>query len=191
MAFSKINLDVPALQKVTDALKSWIMLFLTIAFVILYALALSGRLKPLPDTSLVARLEPIIFVIIGYYFGRIPGQQNENTLKNEISRQTQRADAAQHARDQQRQKRGAKAKQVSLSEAAAISIDKGADLIALDEALTRLAADHARKSRVVELRYFGGLSVEEIAEVLQISEVTVARDWKFARAWLLREMKHG
>ena len=75
MAFSKINLDVPALQKVTDALKSWIMLFLTIAFVILYALALSGRLKPLPDTSLVARLEPIIFVIIGYYFGRIPGQQ--------------------------------------------------------------------------------------------------------------------
>ena len=96
-----------------------------------------------------------------------------------------------YARDQQRQKRGAKAKQVSLSEAAAISMDKGADLIALDEALTRLAADHARKSRVVELRYFGGLSVEEIAEVLQISEVTVARDWKFARAWLLREMKHG
>ena len=59
MAFSKINLDVPALQKVTDALKSWIMLFLTIAFVILYALALSGRIKPLPDTSLVARLEPM------------------------------------------------------------------------------------------------------------------------------------
>ena len=87
MAFSKINLDVPALQKVTDALKSWIMLFLTIAFVILYALALSGRIKPLPDTSLVARLEPIIFVIIGYYFGRIPGQQNENTLKTEIARQ--------------------------------------------------------------------------------------------------------
>ncbi|HEX6284296.1 MAG TPA: sigma-70 family RNA polymerase sigma factor [Pyrinomonadaceae bacterium] len=95
-----------------------------------------------------------------------------------------------YARDQQRQKRGAKARQVSLSEAAAISIDKAADLIALDEALTRLGSEHARKSRVVELRYFGGLSVEEIAEVLQISEVTVARDWKFARAWLLREMKH-
>ena len=107
MAFSKINLDVPALQKVTDALKSWIMLFLTIAFVILYALALSGRLKPLPDTSLVARLEPIIFVIIGYYFGRIPGQQNENTLKNEIARQTQRADAAQHAKEQALQSREA------------------------------------------------------------------------------------
>ena len=83
------------------------MLFLTIAFVILYALALSGRLKPLPDTSLVARLEPIIFVIIGYYFGRIPGQQNENTLKTEIARQTQRADAAQHAKEQALQSREA------------------------------------------------------------------------------------
>ena len=105
MAISKLNLDVPSLQKVTDALRNWIMLFLTLAFVLLYALALSGRLKPLPDSSLVARLEPIIFVIIGYYFGRIPGQQNENTLKNEIARQTQKADAAQHAKEQALQSR--------------------------------------------------------------------------------------
>lgn len=94
-----------------------------------------------------------------------------------------------YARDQQRQKRWAKVKQVSLSEAAAVSMQKGSELIALDEALKKLAVIHSRKSRVVELRYFGGLSVEEIAEVLQISEITVLRDWKFARAWLMREIK--
>lgn len=104
---SKPNQDVLSLQKLTDALKSWIMLFLTLAFVILYALALTGKLRPLPDVSLVSRLEPIIFVIIGYYFGRIPGQQNENTLKTEITRQTQRADAAQHVKEQVLQSREA------------------------------------------------------------------------------------
>ena len=104
---SKPNQDVLSLQKLTDALKSWIMLFLTVAFVILYALALTGKLRPLPDVSLVSRLEPIIFVIIGYYFGRIPGQQNENALKAEITRQTQRADAAQHLKEQVLQSREA------------------------------------------------------------------------------------
>jgi|SRR5215213_3370740 len=107
MAISKLNLDVPSFQWITDALKSWIMLFLTLAFVTLYALALIGKLQPLSDASLVARLEPIIFVIIGYYFGRIPGQQNENTLKSEITRQTQRADAAHHAKEQALQYREA------------------------------------------------------------------------------------
>ena len=94
-----------------------------------------------------------------------------------------------YARDQQRQKRWARVKQVSLSEAAAVSMQKGAELIALDEALKKLATVHERKSRVVELKYFGGLSVDEIAEVLQISEITVLRDWKFARAWLMREIQ--
>jgi hypothetical protein len=107
MALSKLNADIPTLHKVTDALKSGIMLFLTLAFVILYALALIGKLKPLPDVSLVSRLEPIIFVIIGYYFGRIPGQQNEDTLKSEITRQTQKTDAAQHAKEQALQSREA------------------------------------------------------------------------------------
>jgi len=107
MAISKPNPEVRSYQWITDALKSWIMLFLTLAFVILYALALIGKLKPISDVSLVARLEPIIFVIIGYYFGRIPGQQNENTLKSEITRHTQRADAAQHAKEQALQSREA------------------------------------------------------------------------------------
>jgi RNA polymerase sigma factor (TIGR02999 family) len=93
------------------------------------------------------------------------------------------------ARDQQRQKRGGGAIQVSLSEVAAIPLIKGSDLIALDEALERLTMTDERKARVVELRYFGGLSVEETAEVLDISAITVLRDWKFAKAWLLREIE--
>jgi hypothetical protein len=83
----------------SDAIKDWVMVFLTLGFVVLYGLALLGKLRPLADSSMVSRLEPIIFVIIGYYFGRLPGQQNEQTLKDEINRQTQRADAAQHAKE--------------------------------------------------------------------------------------------
>jgi RNA polymerase sigma factor (TIGR02999 family) len=94
-----------------------------------------------------------------------------------------------YARDQQRLKRGGGAVQVSLSEVAVISLNKSADLLALDEALERLAETDERKARVVELRYFGGLSVEETAEVLGISEITVLRDWKFAKAWLLRDIE--
>lgn len=81
------------------AIKDWVMVFLTLGFVVLYGLALLGKLRPLADSSMVSRLEPIIFVIIGYYFGRLPGQQNEQTLKEEIERQTQRADAAQYAKE--------------------------------------------------------------------------------------------
>ena len=84
---------------VFDAIKNWLMVLLTTGFVVLYGLALLGRLRPLADASMVSRLEPIIFVIIGYYFGRLPGQQNEQTLREEIGRQTQRADAAQHAKE--------------------------------------------------------------------------------------------
>jgi RNA polymerase sigma factor (sigma-70 family) len=66
-----------------------------------------------------------------------------------------------------------------------------ADLLALDEALERLAALDARKSRVVELLYFGGLQVREVAEVLKVSEKTVQRDWDMARSWLYRELSDG
>ena len=82
-----------------EAIKDWVMVFLTLGFVVLYGLALLGKLRPLADASMVSRLEPIIFVIIGYYFGRLPSQQNEQTLKEEIARQTQRADASQHAKE--------------------------------------------------------------------------------------------
>ncbi|HEU5237537.1 MAG TPA: sigma-70 family RNA polymerase sigma factor [Pyrinomonadaceae bacterium] len=96
-----------------------------------------------------------------------------------------------YARDQNRQKRGGKAIHVSLSEAMIMPAEKDRELIALNDALNRLEALDARKSKVVELRYFGGLSVEEAAEVLNVSPITVMRDWQFAKAWLAREMQNG
>jgi len=84
-------------------LKSWVMIALTFIFILLYILALTGRLESLKEWEMVTRLEPVIFVIIGYYFGRLPAQQTEKTLKDEISRQTNRADAAQNAKEQAQQ----------------------------------------------------------------------------------------
>jgi hypothetical protein len=84
----------------SEILKNWIMVVLTLVFIALYGAALVGWLRPLTDDKMVLRLEPIIFVIIGYYFGRLPGQQNERNLKQEINRQTQRADASQSAKEQ-------------------------------------------------------------------------------------------
>lgn len=95
-----------------------------------------------------------------------------------------------YARDKNRVKRGGGATQVSLSEVAIISGERSDELLALDEALNRLHSFDPRKSDVVELRYFGGLTVEETAEVLKISPVTVMRDWNMAKAWLLREMRY-
>jgi hypothetical protein len=83
----------------SGAIKDWVLVFLTLAFIAFYGFALLGKLKPLADASIITRLEPIIFVMIGYHFGRLPSQQNEQTLKREIERQTQRADAAQHAKE--------------------------------------------------------------------------------------------
>ena len=92
-------------QFTTDVIKGWLMILLTVAFVVLYGLALMGKIRPLADISIVSRIEPIIFVIIGYYFGRSPATQNERTLKDEITRQTQKADAAQYAKEQALQSR--------------------------------------------------------------------------------------
>ena len=88
-------------------------------------------------------------------------------------------------------KRGGGAVQVSLVEALAVSAEPSADLLALDEALGRLAALHPRQAEIVEMRYFGGLNEEEIAEVLKVSLRTVQQDWRLARLWLYRELKSG
>jgi len=93
------------------------------------------------------------------------------------------------ARARQADKRGGGAHPVSLDVVPVVSREANVDLIALDDALNRLAKLDGRKSRVVEMRFFGGLSVEETAEVLQVSAETVARDWRLAKAWLLREMR--
>ena len=90
-----------------------------------------------------------------------------------------------HARARQSQKRGwREGARISLDEIALVSESKGIELLALDEALKRLAVIHPRKSEVVEMRFFGGLSVEETAEALNVSRLTVVRDWNFSRSWL-------
>jgi RNA polymerase sigma-70 factor (ECF subfamily) len=92
------------------------------------------------------------------------------------------------ARGRGRQRRGGDAVQLSLDEAFLFSPGRAAELVALDEALTSLAALDERKSRIVELRFFGGLTLEETAEVLTVSHATVEREWKRARAWLSSEL---
>lgn len=105
-----------------------------------------------------------------------------------IAAQIMRRILMNYARDRQRMKRGGNAIQVSLSEVDLVSGTKASELLALDEALDRLSAIDERKAKVVEFRYFGGLSVEETAEVLQVSSITVMRDWNMAKAWLAREI---
>ena len=92
------------------------------------------------------------------------------------------------ARAQHYKKRGGGARRVEFDEALVVSTEAPQQLVALDDALEALASVNDRKSQVVELRYFGGLTVEETAEVLKVSAETVMRDWKFAKTWLLREL---
>lgn len=96
-----------------------------------------------------------------------------------------------HERNRQYAKRGGQAIRVPLEEALLGTRAIGVEVLALDQALDSLSKVDARKSRVVELRYFGGLNLEETAEVLQISPETVLRDWKMAKTWLFRELTTG
>jgi RNA polymerase sigma factor (TIGR02999 family) len=105
-----------------------------------------------------------------------------------VSAQLMRRILVDFARSRRYEKRGGGNAPLALDEVVLISGEKSADLVALDEALVSLAKLDARQSRVVELRFFGGLTVEETAEVLKVSESTVRRDWSIARAWLRREM---
>lgn len=105
-----------------------------------------------------------------------------------IAAQAMRRILIDRARSRDSKKRGDGAQHLSLTEAAEVSDDRAADLLALDEALTNLAAFDPRKSQIVELKYFGGLTTEEISEVLKISTPTVERDWRMAKLWLHREV---
>jgi RNA polymerase sigma-70 factor, ECF subfamily len=111
-----------------------------------------------------------------------------------VSAQLMRRILVEHAR-RHNLKRGGGAKHVSLDEASIMADELGrplgTDLVALDDAMNALARFDARKVQVVELRFFGGLSVEETAEVLKVSAITVMRDWSTARAWLYRELMGG
>ncbi len=108
-----------------------------------------------------------------------------------VSAQLMRRILVDFARDRQYLKRGGGALRVSLGEVEAFNVERSADLVALDEALVALAEVDQRKGQVVEMRFFGGLSVKEVAEVLKVSEETVMRDWRLAKVWLLRELSGG
>ncbi|MGH9761393.1 MAG: sigma-70 family RNA polymerase sigma factor [Blastocatellia bacterium] len=108
-----------------------------------------------------------------------------------VSAQLMRRILIDHARSHLYQKRGGGAIKVSLDEAAGLTEQRASELVAIDLALEELAAMDARKARIVELRFFGGLSVEETAEVLGISTPTVQREWRKARAWLHKTIEDG
>jgi len=105
-----------------------------------------------------------------------------------IAAQLMRRILVDYARRRQYQKRGAGAVQVTLAEAESRSNESSPDLVALDEALTELATRDPRRSQVVELRFFGGLSIEESAEAMKVSTTTIERDWTIAKAWLHKEL---
>jgi RNA polymerase sigma-70 factor, ECF subfamily len=106
-----------------------------------------------------------------------------------VAAQMMRRILVDHARTKQRDKRGGAARTLSLDEVLDVGEGRAADLVALDEALEGLTGIDPRKGRVVEMRFFGGLSVEETAAVLDVSPQTVMRDWKLAKAWLYQEIK--
>jgi len=94
----------------------------------------------------------------------------------------------EHARQQLAEKRGKRAEHIDVEEAIVLSDEMSEELLMLDEALTKLNRVDERKARIVDYRYFGGFTLEEIAKILEISPTTVEREWKFARSWLRREM---
>lgn len=106
-----------------------------------------------------------------------------------VAAQLMRRILVDFARERQYLKRGGGALQVSLSEAASFVVQRSADFVALDEALNALAEIDPRKVQVVEMRFFAGLSVDEVAELLNVSKETVMRDWRLAKVWLLRQLE--
>lgn len=105
-----------------------------------------------------------------------------------VAAQVMRHILIDHARSHRYAKRGAGAQHIALDDVAVVNQDRAAEFVALDDALTTLAVVDPRKGRIVELRFFGGLTVEETAEVMTLSQITIKREWRAAKAWLLREI---
>ena len=171
----------------------------------------------LGDDSALERLMPLVYKELHrlahrYMAGEQPGQTLQTTAlvhevylrlvdANDIDWQNRahffglcarlmRRILIDFARSRNYQKRGGHFAHIELEEAATVSAVVGSELLAVDEALKQLAVVDVRKSEVVELRFFGGLTVEETATALRVSEETVMRDWKLAKAWLLRQLSH-
>ena len=128
------------------------------------------------------------------YF-RLAGQSDRQLVNRAhffaVAAKSMRNILVDHARAHSTSRRGGPNRPVALDEAVVISGDRMHEVVALDDALTDLAKLHSRQSTVIELRYFGGLSVEETAEILGVSAETVMRDWRAAKAWLRKELTRG
>jgi RNA polymerase sigma-70 factor, ECF subfamily len=126
---------------------------------------------------------------------RLAGQENPNFANRShflaVAAKAMRQILVDHAKASHRQKRGASATEIELDEAAVLLPQPPRELLDLNDALDRLAKLDSRKAQVVEMRYFGGLSQNEIAEVLKVSIVTVRRDWVFSKAWLYTELQNS
>ena len=170
------------------------------------------------DQAALEQLTPIVYAelhrLAKHYLGREGGRQSiqATELVNEaylrlvnakdvpwrdrahflaVAARVMRRILVDHARSRHYQKRGGDAVRVTLDDALVVTREPDADFVALDDALTALEAIDARKSQVVEMRFFGGLTIDETAEALQISRDTVKRDWSIAKLWLLRELRAG
>lgn len=130
--------------------------------------------------------------LVNEAYVRLAGSQNiawqDRSHFFAVTAQVMRRILIDHARRRHYVKHGGEAQQVPFDEATAMPHERASELLALDEALAELAKLDPRKSQVVELRYFGGLSLAETAEVLEVSRMTVRRDWRAAKAWLFRRM---
>ena len=135
-----------------------------------------------------------VTALVNEAYLRLAGQTRPNFTNRShffaVAAQAMRQILVNHAKASQSQKRGGGACKVELDEAALISPEQTTEILDLNEALERLGTLDPRKAHVVELKYFGGLNHDEIAEVLQISAVTVRRDWIFAKAWLHSELQN-
>jgi len=174
------------------------------------------------DSSALDKAVPVIYDVLhrlasGYMRGEAPGHLLQTTaLVNEayirllgrqrvscetraqfyaVAAQVMRRVLVDYARGRKRVKRGEGATPVALEDVAVLADDRTEQVIAINEALDKLSAFDSRKARVFELRYFGGMSVDEASEALSVSPVTVARDWRMAKLWLRREiaprLEHG
>ena len=127
-----------------DGVQSWIIVVLTLIFVGLYVASFTGLLEPLADDNMLVRLEPIIFAIIGYYFGRLPGQQNERTLRDEVNQKTQQTAEAQRDKEEALTERVALSEKIANAKTALASAAPG------DTSTSQLAANLSGRSGTID-----------------------------------------
>jgi RNA polymerase sigma factor (TIGR02999 family) len=186
-------MEKPSTHEVTDLLRAWsegdrvaLEKLMPLVYQELHRLARKYMGGERADHTLqtTALVHEAYLRLIGA--SKIPWQSRAHFYA--VSAQAMRHILVDFARARHNLKRGGNEKRISLDESLVVAEDQHPDLVSLDDALTSLASVDERKSRVVELRFFGGLSVEETAEILKVSPDTVMRDWRLSKLWLLREM---